>query len=68
MRISAVTVHISAKRTVNYNSIQNSVGFTADLDEDDDPDVVVRQLQCKCRDLLLKRSQGNKETTTEEQA
>lgn len=59
MKVTSVSVQLSAKKTVNYQSVQNSVGLTADLDEDDRPDEVVRELQRQCHALLLKRGDGD---------
>jgi len=60
MKITSVTVQIGRTVTNNYNSVRNDVGLTASLDEDDDPDEAVQELQRKCRDLLLKRSNHGK--------
>jgi len=65
MKITSVSVQVGTTITTNFNSVRNDVGFTADLTEDDDPDEVVRQLQLRCRDLLLKRSDENGEKRTE---
>lgn len=54
MKIKTVTVELGRKRTVNYQSSHNSVGFTAAVGDDDDPAAVVRELQRKAAELLLK--------------
>lgn len=53
MKIKTVTVEISKKVSARFQSFGNSVALTADLEESEDADAVVRQLQKQAVGLLL---------------
>jgi hypothetical protein len=63
MKISSVSVVLSKKRTVNYQSTGNSIGLTADLDDGEDAHAAVRQLQREAAKLLLKMD-GQQQSAT----
>lgn len=54
MKITTVSVQVGRKISQNYNSVQNSVGLTADLEEGEDHQSAVERLQRECLRLLLK--------------
>ena len=60
MKVTSVTVQIGRKISQNYNSLSNSVGLSADLEDGEDHEQVVRHLQAECHRLLLreKAAQG----------
>jgi hypothetical protein len=53
MKIKTIAIELNRKRTMNYQSIGNSVGLTADLEDGDDPRKAVRELQRQALNLLL---------------
>ena len=53
MKIKTIAIELNRKRTVNYQSIGNSVGLTADLEEGDDTHKATRELQRQALNLLL---------------
>jgi len=55
MKITKITTHIGRKITQDFNSFDNSVTLTAEVEPDDDPQEVVQQLQRNCYRLLLKK-------------
>jgi len=65
MRIASVSVQVGRKFTRNYNSVNDMVGFTADLREDDNYEEVIRQLQAECLRLLLKEKSSQEKPANE---
>ena len=55
MTITTITAHVGRKVTHQFNSFDNSVSLTAELEPSDDPKQVVRQLQKQCFGLLIKK-------------
>ncbi|NQU21802.1 MAG: hypothetical protein HQ567_11015 [Candidatus Nealsonbacteria bacterium] len=55
MKITTITAHIGRKITHQFNSFDNSVTLTAEVEPGDDPKQVVRRLQLECNRLLIKK-------------
>lgn len=55
MKIKEVYVELGIKKSLNFQSCNNSVGLRGELEANDDPAQMVRQLQQQCHTLLLKR-------------
>ena len=47
MKVTTVSVELSRKRTVNYQSTGNAVGLAADLDDGEDTRAAVRELHAR---------------------
>lgn len=56
MKIKEIYVELSIKKSQDYQSCSNAVGLRGELEADDDPEKMVRQLQSQCYKLLLKRA------------
>jgi hypothetical protein len=54
MKIKSVYVEMNKKISAQFQSFGNSVGLSADLEEGDDADAVVRELQRNAMGLLVK--------------
>ncbi len=55
MRITTITAHVGRKLSHQYNSFENSVALTAELEPGDDHQQIVRKLQKGCFRLLIKK-------------
>jgi hypothetical protein len=54
MKIRSVYVEVNKKLSKQFQSFGNSVGLSADLEEGDAADAVIRDLQGKAMGLLVK--------------
>jgi hypothetical protein len=54
MKINEVYVEMGIKKTQNFNSCNNAVGLRGELEADDDPVAIVKQLQEQAYKLLVK--------------
>ena len=61
MKIKEIYVEVGLRKSQDYQSCSNSVGLRGELEADDDPNKMVRQLQQQAYGLLVKKFFSGKE-------
>jgi hypothetical protein len=68
MKVKEIYVEVGIKKSQDFNSCQKAVGLRGELEANDDPSKMVRQLQEQAYKLLVKKLFTGKEVPAPAQA